>query len=95
MAVNKPTLPPGTISAYPTADSVEEYLAKKSDRIRTGVATLSHNSAFKVRDLAEYRGFSNSEAALIVRGLIRSNRLQKVAGGYYPTKIGWDWIEGK
>jgi hypothetical protein len=67
-----------------------------SGSVRTAIATLSHNRSFNARDLAEYRGYSMPEATGIIRSLKSKEMLRKVEdGGWYPTSMGWDWIEGR
>ncbi len=66
-----------------------------TDSIRTGIATVAHNRPFTSRDLAEYRGLSTATATAIVKKLVKGKMLRKVPDGWYPTSMGWDWIEGK
>ena len=66
-----------------------------SNELRMGIATLSYNRAFSTRDLADYRGLSTYQAGVVVRKLKSRGFLRKMKDGWYPTSMGWAWIEGR
>lgn len=53
--------------------------------------TICHNRRASLAEIRETCGFTNDET----RGLVRSGHLERVADNeYFPTRKGWEIIEG-
>ncbi len=62
--------------------------------LRVVIGTLSHNRPFRRREVSEYMGGSSNGPA-IVRQLLRTALIERVERGlYYPTALGWVWVDG-